>query len=66
MATANVNISFEAATAEEATGLISRWTLHEGCRVMTSITDAGDPMITDSDGSIVPAPPPEVVEAPSG
>jgi hypothetical protein len=59
MATANVSVTFNAASAEEAAGLIARWTLHEGCRVSSSFTEATDPMVTDSEGSIVPMPEPE-------
>lgn len=66
MGTANVSVSFDAETAEEAAGLIARWTLHEGCRVSSSFIEANPPQITDSDGSVVEAPAPEVVEVTDG
>lgn len=59
MATANVIISFEAASGDEAKALIDGWTLHEGCSVSASIVETGPPSMTDEGGAIVRVPEPE-------
>ena len=62
MATTNVNISFEAASADDARAKIEKWKLHEGCTVMMSLTEVSAPHETNKAGAVVETPPPPEIE----
>lgn len=60
MASANVSVSFEAESAEEAQKLIEKWKLHEGCNVFVSVTEGAPPMQADAKGKPTVVPEPEI------